>query len=252
MLPASIDFPALAIVLTGALLAGFTTGFAGFGTGLVASGLWFLALPAPMVPPLIALASVAAQLVGVITVRKAFAWRRAAPFLLGGVIGIPLGVIALSRVAPDLLRAIVGVFLVAYASYQLALAGRQRIGDWGGRAVDSLVGIGGGFLGGFVGLSGPPPLIWLQLKGGPSDQQRAVYQPFNLVVLALASLGMGIGGQVTVDVLWVAALCLPVVLISSWAGARIYVGVSETLFQNIVLGLLFASGTILVAQEMMG
>ena len=33
------------IVLLGALLAGFTTGFAGFGTGLVASGLWFHALP---------------------------------------------------------------------------------------------------------------------------------------------------------------------------------------------------------------
>lgn len=247
-----LDNTTLALVLIGAALAGFTTGFAGFGTGLVASGFWFLALPAPMVPPLIALASVAAQLVGVVAVRKVFAWGRAAPFLLGGVVGIPMGVIALGLVSTDLLRTAVGVFLLAYASYQLMLANRHRVGDWGGRIMDGLVGVGGGFLGGFLGLSGPLPLIWLQLKGGPSNQQRAVYQPFNLVVLALASLGMGLGGMITIDVIRVAALCLPVILICSWVGARIYLGVSETRFQTIVLLLLFVSGSILIAQRIMG
>ena len=79
MLGTSLDFPTLVIVIAGALLAGFTTGFAGFGTGLVASGIWFHALPAAMVPPLVALASVAAQMVGLVTVRKAFDWPRARP-----------------------------------------------------------------------------------------------------------------------------------------------------------------------------
>ena len=51
MLDAIPDPASLAFVLIGALLAGFTTGFAGFGTGLVAAGLWFHALPAEMVPP---------------------------------------------------------------------------------------------------------------------------------------------------------------------------------------------------------
>ncbi len=77
----------LTVVLLGALAAGFMTGFAGFGTGLVASGLWFHALPMPMVPPLVAQASVAAQSIGIITVRKAFDWNKAQPFLLGGLIG---------------------------------------------------------------------------------------------------------------------------------------------------------------------
>ena len=76
MLGTSLDVQTLAIVVIGALVAGFTTGFAGFGTGLVASGLWFHALPAAMVPPLVALASVAAQLVGLVTVRKSFAYRQ--------------------------------------------------------------------------------------------------------------------------------------------------------------------------------
>ena len=80
MLPATVDTASLALVLLGAAIAGFTTGFAGFGTGLVASGLWFHALPAAMVPPLVVLSSVAAQIMGLLTLRPTFDWPRATPF----------------------------------------------------------------------------------------------------------------------------------------------------------------------------
>lgn len=252
MLTAPFDLSALAIVVGGAFLGGFTTGFAGFGTGLVSSGLWFHALPAAMVPPLVALASVAAQFVGMITVRKAFDWRRAAPFLLGGAIGVAPGVAALAAASPVILKTSIGAFLVAYAMYQLSNRLRRHIGAWGGRTADGVIGLGGGFLGGFAGLSAPLPVMWIQLRGGSSQQQRAMYQPFNMVVLALASLGMAISGQVTADVVWVSALCLPTTLIGAWIGARVYVGVSERSFQRIVLCLLLLSGAILIAQAFIG
>jgi uncharacterized protein len=239
----------LALVLLGALIAGFTTGFAGFGTGLVASGLWFHALPAPMVPPLVALASVAAQSVGLVTVRKAFDWRRAAPFLVGGVVGVPLGVGALKLASPELLRLSVGCFLVAYAVFHLAGVARRRIGTWGGRGADGAIGVGGGFLGGFAGLSGPLPLVWLQLRGGSSAEQRATYQPFNMVVLGLASVGMGLSGQIDGAVLRIAALCLPATVLGAWIGARLYTGVGEATFRRVVLVLLLCSGAILVGQS---
>lgn len=242
------DAPTLLIVLSGAFVAGFTTGFAGFGTGLVASGLWFHALPAAMVPPLVALASVAAQLVGLIAVRKAFDWRRTAPFLLGGAIGVPVGVAALSTASPDVLRTSVGIFLFGYALLQLGGTGRVEIGNRGGRKADCAVGLGGGFLGGFAGLSGPLPLVWLQLRGGPRDRQRAAYQPFNLIVLALASLGMAASGQMGPDVLLIAGLCLPATLAGAWIGARVYIGVSEETFRKAVLTLLLGSGAVLIAQ----
>lgn len=242
----------LAVALLGALVAGFTTGFAGFGTGLVSSGLWFHALPAPMVPPLVALASIAAQAIGLVTVRRAFDWRRAAPFLAGGAVGVPLGVGALKLASPELLRLSVGCFLVAYAVFQLAGAARRSIGAWGGRGADGAIGMGGGLLGGFAGLSGPLPLVWLQLRGGSSTEQRAVYQPFNMVVLGLASAGMAISGQIDSPVLAVAALCLPVTLLGAWIGARAYTGVSEATFRRVVLALLLCSGTILVGQSAPG
>jgi len=250
MLGTSLDLQTLGIVILGALLAGFTTGFAGFGTGLVASGLWFHALPATMVPPLVALTSVAAQIVGFATVRSAFDWSRAAPYLIGGVIGVPFGVAALASTSPFLLRTSIGVFLVAYATFQLLQRHKREIKTWGGQTADGIIGVGGGFLGGFAGLSGPLPLIWLQLRCGESDRQRAAYQPFNLIVLALASIVMAVSGQITSRVLWITFVCLPVTLVGAWIGARVYVGVSAQMFQRVVLCLLLASGCILIGQAL--
>jgi uncharacterized membrane protein YfcA len=250
MLGASFDYATLAVVLFGALVAGFTTGLAGFGTGLVASGLWVHALPAAVVPPLIVLASIAGQLVGFVTVRRAFDWSRAAPYLIGGAVGVPFGVAALATASPSVLRASVGVFLIIYAVYQLAWRREHWIGGWGGKLADGVIGMGGGFLGGFAGLPAPPPLIWLQLRGGDSDRQRAIYQPFNLIVLMLAAGGMAISRQITADVLWIALFCLPATLIGAFIGARIYSGVSARTFQRVVLGLLLISGCILIGQTM--
>jgi len=67
-------------------------------------------------------------------------------------------------------------------------------------------------------------------------------------VLILASIGMGISGQIEVPLLKVALICLPATMIAAWIGARVYVGVSPQTFQRIVLCLLLASGCILIAQ----
>ena len=63
MISASPDLLSLFFVVLGAFVSGLVTGFTGFGTGLVASGFWLHALPAPMAPPIVAITSVVAQLV---------------------------------------------------------------------------------------------------------------------------------------------------------------------------------------------
>ena len=237
-------------VMAGAALAGFTTGFAGFGTVLVASGIWFHVLPAHAVPPLAVLAAVAAHVIGLSALPNSVDWRGTAPFLGGGIVAIPPGVALLSFSSPDLLRIVVGVFLLGYSAYQLVSRGRLRIGAWGGRIADVLVGAGGGFLGGFAGLSGPAPLIWLQLRGGPSAEQRAIYQPYNLAILLLAGLAMAVGGMLDRTVITLAVVIMPVTLIAAFVGARVYLGISEQAFKRAILVLLAASGLILLAYEL--
>jgi len=243
------DLSSLGFLLLGALAAGFVTGFAGFGTGLVASGFWFHVLPPAVVPPLVVMASVAAQLVSLVNVRPRFDWPRAAPYLIGGAFGVPVGVLALTQASPDLLRLCAGLFLIAYAASQLTGLTRLRVEGWGGRSADAAVGVGGGVLGGFAGLSGPLPLIWLQLRGGPSLDQRAVYQPFNLIILAMAAVGMGVAGQVDVTVLESLVIAVPATVIGATLGARLYHRASEATFRKVVLALLLISGGLLVAQS---
>jgi uncharacterized membrane protein YfcA len=250
LLPFSLS--TLAIAVIGALFAGFTSGFAGFGTALVASGIWLYALPAPMVPPLVVMLSVVGQIVSLTTVRHAFDWRQTMPYLAGGVLGVPLGIAALAAASPLIIKIAVGGFLVAYTLYQLLQRKNRSIGTWGGKFADSIIGLGGGVLGGFAGLSGPLPLIWLQLRGGPSDRQRATYQPFNLVVLLMACVGMALSGQVTVQVLTLALICFPATFIGALLGARAYVRVSPQTFQRVVLVLLLASGCVLLVSSLGG
>jgi len=248
MLSALPDSLTLAFLLFGALAAGFVTGFAGFGTGLVASGFWFHVLPPVLVPPMVVIASVTGQLVGLAGLRPRFDWRRAAPYLVGGALGVPLGVLALTHTSPETLRFAAGVFLICYAVSQLCGLARLSIGAWGGRPADGAIGLGGGILGGFAGLSGPLPLIWLQLRGGASLDQRAVYQPFNLIVLSLAAVAMATAGRVDAAVLQSLLLAVPATALGAWSGARLYRRASEATFRRVVLGLLLASGILLVIE----
>lgn len=246
----ALAWDALGLVAGAALAAGFVSGFAGFGTALVAAGLWLHVLPAAVVPPLVAICAAAGQVVGFLHVRRVFRWDCAWPYLAGAALGVPLGVMALDRASPEVLRTVVGAFLVLYTLAQLGRLVRPRIGSWGGRKADGLIGLGGGILGGFAGLSGPLPLIWLQLRGGPAATQRATYQPFNLAVLSAASLGMAIAGRIDGEVLGFLALCLPATILGAWVGAKCYRLAGEAVFRAVVLALLGVSGAALLIRAL--
>lgn len=83
------------IVVLGALCGGFVNGLAGFGTGLLALGFWLHVVNPTVAAALVAACSVVGQAQSLFTVRRAVTWRRAWPFLAGGIIGVPVGVAAL-------------------------------------------------------------------------------------------------------------------------------------------------------------
>ncbi|ACO78434.1 hypothetical protein AvCA_22430 [Azotobacter vinelandii CA] len=234
-----------AIILAGALSGGFVTGLAGFGTGLTALGFWLHAVEPAIAAALVVLCSVVGQVQSLCSLRRAFAWERAWPFLVGGLAGVPLGVAALRILEVQTFKLLLGVLLIGYTGLMLALRRLPTVALWGGRLADGLVGAGGGALGGVAGLSGPLPTIWCGLRGWSADMQRGVYQPYNLGILCVV-LGLYAGqGLLTRQVWELAALCLPATLLGSWLGVRLYRRVSDWQFRYLVLWLLFASGLVL-------
>lgn len=239
------------VILAGALLGGFVSGLAGFGTGLIAMGIWLQVLPPPLAASLVAVCSVVSQVQTIRTVWHAIDLRRLWPMLLAGVLGVPVGAHLLTRVDPHAFRIAVGLILVGFPAVMLLGRPRQAARPTG-MAANSLVGLGGGVLGGLAGLSGVLPTIWATLHGWEKDHRRGVFQAFNLTVLASALLAQAAAGLIGAGI-WHAALwALPGTLGGAWLGARAYRRLSDRHFDRLVLGLLALSGALLVWQGLRG
>ena len=121
------------ILALGALCGGFVTGLAGFGTGLTALGLWLHVVSPAVAAALVVVCSVAGQIQSLYTVRRAVAWSRVWPFLVGGVLGRPARGAALRVIEPRTLKVFLGVLLVGYTGLTLALRRFPTVSA-GGRA----------------------------------------------------------------------------------------------------------------------
>lgn len=239
---------AILLVVAGAFLSGFVTGLAGFGVGLTALGFWLHVMEPIVAGPLVAICSVIGQLRSIVHVRREVSISRVAPFVVGGVIGLPMGVYLLSHISGQDLKLALGTFLVAYSIFGLTV----KLGPVFARAGwlgDGSIGTGGGILGGIAGLSGPLATIWCGLRGWTKDQQRATYQPYNLIILTLAVAAYASQGFLTREVGVLTLICAPASLIGVQLGLMAYKRVDENGFCKIVLILLLASGISLVVNN---
>lgn len=244
MIPAIDQIAGDVMVAAVALVGATVSGLSGFAFGLVVLGLWLQVLPPVIAGPMVVICSLVVQAMSLGAMRHALRWDRLLPFLIPGLLAVPLGVWLLPRVDPMLFRRGVGVFLVLYSLYQLA--GPWKPVAWGGKTADAAIGVIGGVMGGLAGLSGAIPVPWTLLRGWPKDEARAVYQPFTMTIQAAALAGMLAYGSLGGTHAYYAAICLPGLLVGSVLGLWLYRRVNEVLFRRIVLWLLLASGTALV------
>jgi hypothetical protein len=235
---------AYALLFAGALAGGFVSGLAGFGTALMALGLWLYVLPPAVAVTLTLICSVVAQTATLPSMWKSFDLSLVWPFVVGGLLGVPLGTLLIAHADPRVFKLTIGIFLLVFpvALYFCA----PMAFTIGGRVADAAVGFAGGILGGLAGLSGPLPILWASVRGWGKDERRGIFQTFNWTVLFVALCLQAAGGQVGAQVLWAAALALPGTVIGTWLGSRLYHALDDRNFRDVVLGLLFLSGAILV------
>jgi uncharacterized protein len=236
---------AYALLLLGALAGGFVSGLASFGTALMALGIWLYVLPPAVAVPLVLICSVIAQTWTMPSIWKTIDFTLVWPFLIGGLLGVPLGTMLIAHADPNVFKLTVGLFLLAFP-VALYLQRAPMAVIFGGKSADAAIGFAGGILGGLAGLSGPLPILWASIRGWNKEERRGVFQTFNWTIL-LASLCAQIAtGFVKPEVYWLALLAFPGTIIGAWLGARIYHALSDRNFRDVVLGLLFLSGAGLV------
>ena len=237
--------PLISVVALGAAAGGFVQGLSGFAFGLVAMAVWAWALDPVLAGPLVVFGSLVGQLLSAGSIRRGFDPRRVLPFVAGGVLGVPLGVALLRHIDPLAFKLAVGVLLVVWCPAMLLARDLPRVAG-GGRFADAGAGMLGGVMGGLGGLTGPAPTLWATLRGWDRDAQRAVFQVFNLAMHGLTMAAYLATGTVSAEVARLFLVVAPAMLVPTLIGARLYRRFSDAAFRKVVLGLLAASGAILV------
>ena len=237
------------VVALGAIVAGFVQGLSGFAFGLVALSFWAWVLDPKLAATLSVFGALTGQLLAAFTVRRGFNLKTLLPFVLGGLVGIPLGVHLLPMLDMNWLKAILGTLLVLWCPAMLLSPQLPRV-TAGGRAADGVVGFAGGIMGGLGGFTGTLPTLWCTLRGYERDVQRSIVQNFNLSMLLVTMFTYVGTGIVTREMLPMFAIVAPAMLIPTLLGTRLYIGISDLRFRQIVLSLLTVSGIALLASSL--
>ena len=238
----------IAVVLLGAFLASVVAGSSGFAFGLVGSAIWLHVLPPDRVVPLVVTCSMLLNLAMVWRLWREIKPRLLWPFLIGALIGVPIGVASLNRMDPEWVRRGVGVLLLFYSVYMLRRPTMPvvRLGTASARIADGAVGLLGGFMGGATSLNGVFPTMWCGLRGWTKTEQRGVFQPYILIVHAITLIWLGGVGGLDVRTGRDVLMCVPVLLIGGWLGFKLFHRVSEDGFRKVILLLFLISGLSLV------
>ncbi|HTS42120.1 MAG TPA: sulfite exporter TauE/SafE family protein [Xanthobacteraceae bacterium] len=230
--------------LGAAFCGGLVSGLSGFAMGLVVSGVWLHIIAPDQNALLIVLCGLMTQGSGIWRVRHAVVWRKVAPFIIGGAIGVPIGTALLTTLDATKFRFGMGVLLVLYSLYSLMrpmLKVAHSI-----VSMDVGVGIANGLIGGLTGLGGIAVTIWCQLRGGPKDTQRAIFQPVLFSTFVMTAVSLAVAGTFTAEAIKLYAFALPVLIVGLWCGIRLYGKLDDASFRKVILLLLLASGVSLV------
>ena len=236
---------ALSVTIAAAALAGFSRGYAAFGAAMI------------YVPPVALAYDARTAVVTLFLVDLVpsvpLIWRAAPQCDKSTILWMSVGALALTPVGVALLlvadatqiELVMGVILMAAASYML----RQRSFRMSGAPLMSVgAGAVSGLAGGLCGIFGPPALIYLLGRSADARRSRAdtmVYLTGQSLILGLTYL---IYGMYTLWSLELSLLLLPVYGFFAWVGANCFSHTSEAAYRRAILALLLAVSAFLVAK----
>jgi uncharacterized protein len=239
-----MDGMVLGLFLLATFIGGLTSGLAGFAMGFVVSGIWLHIITPIQTTTLIVGYGLWTQGYGVWMLRHALSWRTMAPFIIGGVIGVPIGTLLLTSINPEYLRTGVGVLLILYGIYGLARPAFKPVQV--GIPADVGIGFLNGLFAGLTGLPGFVVTIWCQMRGWSKDVQRTVFQPVMLAAIVINAISLSIAGAVSAETVKLYLLGLPALLAGLWIGFKLYGKLDDAAFRRVMLLLLLVSGLALV------
>ena len=244
-----LSTPSLLVLVAILAASALMSGLSGFGFSAIGA-LCLTILPPKLGVPLLMTLSAANQMMSIgqlkADIKPIKEWwpDGPGPYLLGGLVGVPIGLAILSGLPTGELMLVFGAFLVLYSLYSLAKPEQVHIAAKSNWLASSLVGMSGGVVGGFTAFPGAAVVVWNGLRQVPKREGRAIVQPY-IFVLQLVSIGLlalqkpaTFGAQYWLLV----AISVPVVLPFTLLGVKLYHRLSDVNFRRVTFLLLGVSG----------
>jgi uncharacterized membrane protein YfcA len=187
----------------------------GFGEALIAVPLLALLMPVEVAAPLAVLLSITVAGVVVIQDWHKIHVRSAGWLIFFTLFGIPCGLLVLTTVAEAIVKALLGIVIIAFSLYCLLSRTQLEL------KTDRLAwvfGFSAGVLGGAYGMNGPPLVVYGALRRWSPEQFRATLQGYFLPASLVGMVGYWLAG------LWVPAVTRYFILSLLPAIAAIFLG----------------------------
>jgi uncharacterized membrane protein YfcA len=238
-----------AIVMIGVFIASLMGGITGFAFSAICGAMLFHLGDDPVhVVQIMITCSIANQAAMTWAVRSDIDWRGLGVFLAGGLFGVMIGIWVLLHCNNAVYTQGLGIFLLCYGAYMLIrkpffIRQQRTTFDFG-------AGFIGGITGGAGALPGIPVTIWCSMKGWDKARQRALFQPFILIMQIVAFLAIAVARRSSamgIDYDFGDLLFIPASLLGTSLGLVLYKRLSDGQFARVINILLMISGLGLVA-----
>jgi len=234
MIPFDLS-PLAALWMALAILgAAFVRGYSGFGfAALIVAAAGLVTNPLHFVP-VVLLADILLTAQQARAIRAHIAWRRVAALFAGCLVGVPLGIWALTRTDPDTARAAISLYILAMCA--VLLTGwqlRRPAGDAAHAATGLVSGLANG-----AAVGGLPVAAFFAAQPIPAAAFRATLIAY-FTLLDLWTLPiMWSQGLITRDTLLATALGLPLMVLGVHAGSRHFLTAAPENFRRFAILLL--------------
>lgn len=240
---------ATALIVSAAAFAGaFVYGLTGFGAGLVQVPLATLFVDMRFALAVFALLDTVSAVRVTLQRHRDVVKEEAVRLIPACIVGVGLGAVLLAVLPVWVLMLSLGIFVLAYVGYRLAVRGQMPAI---GRSWSWPFGFAGGMASTMFGAGGPLYAIYLSMRPHDAQPMRSTLAATTLVSISARVIAFAVSGMLSSPKVWAAALfAIPSALLALWVADKANGKLSRAGLLRAITVVLLVAGVSLVVRAL--